>query len=126
MARMRARIRAGRASALDARSGFAMASSCCGLGRLPEGLAASPSEQRNRFPAIAGDDGAIGTEPVAERREVFRAWRWVEAPGEAVALAYAEVVDGPDVEPAELEHEVHLCGPSSDAAHGYQIGDDLV
>ena len=39
-------------------------------------------------------------------------------PGEAVALADAEIVDGPDVEAAQLEHQVHLRGPAADAADG--------
>src|SRR4029453_15237113 len=47
---------------------------------------------------------------------------WVELPGEGVTLTDAEVVDGPDVEAAQLEHEVHLGGPAADAAYGDQLG----
>ena len=39
----------------------------------------------------------------------------------AVALADAEVADRPHVEPAELEHEEHLGGPPSDAAHQREL-----
>jgi hypothetical protein len=41
-----------------------------------------------------------------------------ELPGERVALPDAEVVDRPDVEPTQLEHQVHLRGPAVDPAHG--------
>src|SRR5258706_764261 len=41
----------------------------------------------------------------------------VRVAGEGVALADAEVVDGPAVEAAQLEHEVHLGGPAADAAY---------
>ena len=46
-----------------------------------------------------------------------------EAP---VALAHAEVVDRPHVEPAELEHQEHLRGPAPDAAHERELAHDLV
>ena len=38
----------------------------------------------------------------------------------------AEVVDGPDVEAAQLEHEVHLGGPAADAAYGDELGDQFL
>src|SRR4051812_21449116 len=82
-------------------------------GRLPQARRGTAPRQRDGFPAVAGDDGAVGTEPVAEGFELPWTRRWVEAPGEAVTLAHAEIVDGPDVEPAELEHQVHLRRPTS-------------
>jgi hypothetical protein len=41
-------------------------------------------------------------------------------------LTDAEVVDGPDVEAAQLEHQVHLGGPAADAAYGYEPGDQFL
>src|SRR5262249_25214878 len=46
--------------------------------------------------------------------------------GEGVALADTEVVDGPDVEPAQLEDQVHLGRPAADAAHRHERGDQLL
>src|SRR5262249_9183255 len=44
----------------------------------------------------------------------------------AIALAYAEIVDGPHVQTAKLEHQIHLRGPTPDAAHLREPGHDLV
>src|SRR6188474_2729218 len=49
-------------------------------------------------------------------------WQFVD---EAVAVAHAEVVDRPDVGPAQLEEQEHLGRPATDAADGDQPGDDL-
>src|SRR5262245_20891715 len=72
--------------------------------------AARPQE-RYGGPAVAGDDRAVWAEAVAERFELLRGGRRVELPGEGVALANAEVVDGPDIEASQLEHQVHLGRP---------------
>src|SRR5258706_8546854 len=77
-------------------------------GRLAEGRVGSAAEEGDRFPAVAGDDGAVWAESIAEWLELLRRGRRVEVPGKPVALSDAEVVDRPDVEPAELEHQVHL------------------
>src|SRR5205823_6919401 len=78
------------------------------------------------LPAVAGGDRAVGTEPVPEHAEL-PGERWcIEAPRQAVALANAEVVDRPDVEAAQLEHQIHLGRPAADATHGHETGDDVV
>src|SRR5260221_10708192 len=90
------------------------------------GLGAARSEQGDGCPAVAGDDRAVGSEAVAERFELFWGRVWFELPGEGVALADAEVVDGPDVEAAELEHQVHLGGPAADAAYADKRSDQFL
>jgi len=42
------------------------------------------------------------------------------------SVTYAVVVDGQYIRPAELEHQHHLYGPSTDAAHGDETFDDLL
>src|SRR5712691_11962002 len=93
---------------------------------LPKGGVGAAAEQGDRCPAVTGDDGAVGPEAVAERGEQLGARRRLEAPRQAVALTNAEVVDGPHVEAAELEHQVHLRRPTADAAHGYERCNELV
>src|SRR4029079_9306116 len=87
---------------------------------------AAGAQERDGRPAVARDDRAIGPEALAERCKLLGARRRVEAPGECVALSYAEVVDGPDVEAAQLEHQVHLGRPPADAPDGDERGDQLV
>jgi hypothetical protein len=62
--------------------------------------------------------------PLRRRAPSRSAARRVPMP--PVAPAHAEVVDGPDVQPAQLKHQVHLGRPPADAAHGAEAGDDLV
>src|SRR6266566_4379866 len=93
---------------------------------LPEGGVGAAAEQVDCDPAVARDDRAVGAEALTERRELLRGRRRVELPCRAVALADTEVVDGPDVEPAQLEHQVHLRGPAADTADGDELGDQLV
>lgn len=54
---------------------------------------------------------------------------WPGHAGEAIALhdgaVDAEVADGEDVGPVELEDEEHFCGPPADAADACEVGDDL-
>src|SRR5204863_3403986 len=76
-------------------------------------------------PAVPGQDGPERPVGLAERLELARAGRR-DVPREAVAVAYPEVGDRPDVEPAQLEDEEHLRRPWPDAAHARQPGDDLV
>src|SRR5258706_6268747 len=90
------------------------------------GLGAARSEQGDGCPAVAGDDRAVGSEAIADWFELFRGRGWFELPGEGVALADAEVVDGPYVEAAELEHEGHLGGPAADAAHADKRSDQFL
>jgi hypothetical protein len=90
------------------------------------GFGAAWPEQRDGRPAVAGGDRAVGAEAIAERVELFRGRGWFELPGEGVALTDAEVVDGPDVEAAQLEHQVHLGGPAADGAYGYEPGDQFL
>src|SRR5436190_23339122 len=85
---------------------------------LPQARVGAATEQGDALPAIAGNDGPVRAETVAERLELLRRGRGIEAPRQAVALPDPEVVDGPDVEPAQLEHQVHLGGPPADAPHG--------
>src|SRR4051794_12898570 len=93
---------------------------------LPEGGVRAAAEQRDCFPAVARDDRAVGTEAFAERVEQLRGrWRR-DPPCDPVALADAEVVDGPDVEPAQLEHQEHLGRPAADAPHRHELGHELV
>jgi hypothetical protein len=40
------------------------------------------------------------------------------------SVTYAVVVDGQYIRPAELEHQHHLHGPSTDATHGNETFDD--
>src|SRR5262249_36697505 len=75
-------------------------------------------------PAVARDDRAIRPEALAERVELPRRRRRVELPRKAVAAPDAEVVDGPDVEPAQLEEEEHLRAPAPDPADGRELGGD--
>src|SRR6266404_5144267 len=110
IARTRATMRARRDS-LSSRSGIT--ESC----PLTKGWVGATAEQRDRFPAVAGGDRAVRPEALAERLECLGGRRRVELPREAVALTHAEIVDGPDVEPAQLEHQVHLGSPAADAAH---------
>src|SRR2546428_8128234 len=79
--------------------------------RLPESGIGAAAEQGNCRPAVAGDNGAVRAEAIAERRELLGARWFLKPPRQAVALANAEVADGPHVEPAQLEHEVHLRRP---------------
>src|SRR5216684_1554145 len=90
------------------------------------GLGAARSEQGDGCPAVAGDDRAVGPEAIPEWFELFRGRGRFELPGEGVALADAEVVDGPDVEAAQLEHEVHLGGPAADAADAHKRSDQFL
>ena len=87
---------------------------------------ASGPQQRHGGPAVAGDDRAVRTEAFAERLELLRGRRRVDVPGEGVALPDAEVVDRPDVEASQLEHQVHLGCPAADPAHGDQPLDQLL
>jgi len=59
---------------------------------------ASGTQERHGGPAVAGDDGPVGPEALAERLELLGCQRPVELPGEGIALPDAEVVDRPDVE----------------------------
>src|SRR5439155_24099656 len=81
---------------------------------LSEARIGSAAEERDGRPAVAGDDGAVGSEALAEWRELLGERRSFESPRQSVALAYAEVVDGPHVQPAQLEHQIHLGGPAAD------------
>src|SRR5258705_10430073 len=90
------------------------------------GLGAARSEQGDGCPAVAGDDRAVGSEAIAERFELFRGRCWFELPSEGVALADAEVVDGPDVEAAQLEPEVQLGCPAVDAAYAAKRSEEFV
>src|SRR6266404_9745907 len=90
------------------------------------GLGAARWERGDGCPAVAGDDRAVRSEAIAEWFELFRGRGWFELPGEGVALADAEVVDGPEVEAAQLEHEVHLGGPAADAAYADKRSDQFL
>src|SRR6185437_1634081 len=72
------------------------------------GGGAAGAKQRNGGPAVTRDDRPVGAEPLTERLELLCRRRRVELPGKGVALADAEVVDRPDVEAPQLEHQVHL------------------
>src|SRR4029453_9020765 len=74
-------------------------------------------------PAVTGHDRAVRAERLAEWAELLGCGRGVELPGQGVALANAEVVDRPDVEPPQLEHQVHLRCPAADTADGAQPAD---
>src|SRR5262249_15909936 len=78
------------------------------------------------FPAIARTDRSIRPKTVAERRELLRRRRGIDSPGQAVALTDAEIVDRPDIEPAQLEHQIHLCGPPADPSYRGKFGDDFL
>src|SRR5436190_17026314 len=71
--------------------------------RSPQRRVRSPAGPVHGLPAVASDDRAVGTEPVAQRLKLARRGRRLDRPREPVAHADAEVVDGPDVEAAELE-----------------------
>src|SRR2546429_3728581 len=45
---------------------------------------------------------------------------------EADALLQAEVVEREDIGPQQVEDQEHLRGPAADAAHFYELGDDLL
>jgi hypothetical protein len=61
--------------------------------RLSEGRVGAAAVEGDRLPAIAGDDGAVWAESIAERPKRLRGGRRVELPGEPIALADTEVVD---------------------------------
>src|SRR5262249_43433292 len=73
-----------------------------------------------------GDNGSVRSKTVSERRETLRGRSRAQAPSEAVTLPHAQIVDGPDVHAAKLEHQIHLRGPPADASHGREPDDDLV
>src|SRR5712691_2947647 len=98
----------------------------CAPPALPDGGVGAAAEQGDCRPAVAGDDRSVGAEAVAEWRQLLGARRWLDPPCDAVALPDAEVVDGPDVEPAQFEHQVHLRGPAADAPDGDERCDQLI
>src|SRR5450755_2116605 len=108
---------------VDRRSRTATCRSRAGLAETDVGSAA---QQRDRRPAVPGDDRAIGPEPITERGELPRARRRVDAPGQAVSLPDPEVLDGPDVKAAQLEHSEHVGRPLADAADGQQRGHEFL
>src|SRR5438067_4420160 len=103
-----------------------MNGSATGAAELAEAGVGSAPEEGDGLPAVAGGDRAVGTESVPEHAELPGERWWIEAPRQAVALANAEVVDRPDVEAAQLEHQIHLGRPAADAAHRHETGDDVV
>src|SRR6476620_43660 len=86
-------------------------------GPLAEGRVGSAAVEGDRLPAVAGDNGAVRAESIAERFELLRRGRWLDVPGQSISLPDAQVGDRPDVEPAEFEHQVHLRGPAADATN---------
>jgi len=91
-------IRVGRDRPLSATE--AVATKAGAAERLPQARVGAASEKSDGLPAITGHDGAKWAETVAERGQFPGGWRRGHAPGQTVALPYAEIVDGPHIKPA--------------------------
>ena len=90
------------------------------------GRVGTTAQKPDGFPAVTRHDRTVGTEAVAERLQLLRSRRRVDAPHDAVPLAHPEIVDGPHIEAPELEHQEHLRRPATDAPHHHEAFDDLV
>ncbi len=78
-------------------------------------------------PAVPRGDRPVRSQRFTQWFEFARAVGGADNPKDrAVALAHAEVVDRPHVEPSELEHQEHLGGPAADPAHRRELLHDLV
>src|SRR5437763_14175479 len=77
-------------------------------------------------PEVPARDGPEWAPPFAARGDLPRRRYLLRAERELGAPTQAEVVDGEDVGPAEVEDQEHLRAPSPDAAHGGERVDALV
>jgi len=67
----------------------------------------------------------MGCPALAEHCQYFWRRHFLQAVGEAKALAHAKVIDGQHIGPAQLEHQQHFDGPAADTADGGQALDDF-
>ena len=77
-------------------------------------------------PAVEGSDRPVGPELVSLGLEGAGRGRCLELVREGPPLAHAVIVDRPDVEPAQLEHQEHFRSPAADTAHQNQARHQLV
>src|SRR6266852_5602608 len=77
-------------------------------------------------PAVPSGHAAVRAVRLAERFEFTGGRRGIDAMDASVSFSDTEVVDGPDVEPPELEDQEHLGGPGADPFDERQLSDDLV
>jgi DNA polymerase II small subunit/DNA polymerase delta subunit B len=88
-----------------------------GLRSDPYRRRAPPRKRAKCLPAVTGDDGAVGPKAFTERAEFRGMGRRIEGPRPRVALANTDVVDGPHVEPGQLEQQEISAVPSTDASN---------
>src|SRR6185295_19629162 len=96
--------------------------------RLPAAADAASVHRRacKRLPEIEGREAAVGAPRLADLEHAGGRRHLVEAVLHLHRLADAEVAAGEDVRPFQVEEQEHLRGPDPEAAHGDDLGDDLL
>src|SRR5438046_7794719 len=79
-----------------------------------------------RAPQVPRGNRAPRAPQVAELAHRARRYLATLEVGEADALLQPEVVERKYVGPQQIEDQEHLGGPAADAAHGDELGDDLL